>query len=157
MVKNKETISEEMWPLYHEAGHWMIANALGYGGYLTGDLEKGQNFSFVQTSPKVISLQGLKNQILISFGGLSAEKLLEIPLNFGHIGDLTIACDFLKTLNNLEGKTFNYENYLDFPDKEYDYYLSQGEIVLNKVGGKETILKVGNYFYEELNKMKKIK
>ncbi len=151
------SIEEDMWPLYHEAGHWMIAKALGYEGCLTGDLEKSNNFRFIQTSPRIPSHQGLKNQILIAFGGLSAEQLLDIPLNAGYIGDLTIACEDLKQLHSLEGKTFEYNNYLDFPEKEYNYYLSQGKIVLEKLGGKKAILDIGNYFHEELKKAYPIK
>lgn len=153
MIKDTDLINENMWSIYHEAGHWIIAKALGYEGYLTGDLERNKDFRFIQTSPRVFSNQGLKNQILIAFGGLSAEKLLNIPLNAGYIGDLTIACEDLKQLHSLEGKTFEYDNYLDFPDKAYDYYLDQGQIVLEKMGGKNTILEIGNYFHNELKKL----
>lgn len=156
MIKDIDSIEKDMWPLYHEAGHWMIAKALGYEGYLTGSLERNNNFRFIQTSPRIASNQGLKNQILIAFGGLSAEKLVGIHLNIGYIGDLTIAREDLKQLHSLEGKTFEYNNYLDFPDREYDYYISQGQIVLEKLGGKKAILNIGNYFHEELKKAHQI-
>ena len=157
MIKDTDSLEEDMWPFYHEAGHWIIARALGYEGYLTGNLKENNNFNFIQTSPKVLTPQGLKNQILIAFGGLSSEKLLDIPINAGAIGDLTIACEDLKQLHSLEGKTFEYNNYLDFPDKDYDYYLSQGQIVLEKLGGKKAILDTGNYFHGELKKAYQIK
>lgn len=157
MIKDTGLVEERMWPLYHEAGHFMIARALGYGGYLTGNLEKGNNFRFIQTSPKTITSQGLKNQILIAFGGLCAESLLEIPLNAGYIGDLTMACGDLKQLRSLEGKAFECNNYLDFPEEEYKYYLSQGKMVLERLGGKKVILDLGNSFHEELKKRYPIK
>lgn len=140
-------------PIYHEIGHWMIANALGYEGYLTGDIKNNKNFRFVQTSSKDESKQGLKNQILIAFGGLGAEKILNLPENFGAIGDLTIACSDLKKLYSLENKVFEFENYLDFPENEYNYYLIQSQLVLNKIGGKEKILKLGNKVYSQFKQL----
>ena len=136
-------IQTQIIPIYHEIGHWMIANALGYEGYITGDIKDNKDFRFVQTSAIKNSIQGLKNQILIAFGGLGAEKILDIPLNFGHIGDLNIACKHLKELSSLENKAFEFKNYLDFPEKEYDYYLNQSQLVLNQIGGKNAILKYG--------------
>ncbi len=145
-------INPEMYPIYHEIGHWMIATGLGYEGYLTGDIKNQNNFAFRQTTPADYSHQGLKNQLLIAFGGLGAEKILGIPLNAGHIGDMAIACRHLKDLYSLENKIFDFKNYMDFPDKEYEYYLTQSRIVLNQLGGKEAILNYGRSVHEQLSK-----
>lgn len=132
----------------------MIANALGYKGYLTGDIKNNKDFRFVQTSSREESKQGLKNQILIAFGGLGAEKILNIPKNFGAIGDLTIACNDLKKIYSLENKVFEFKNYLDFPDNEYNYYLTQSQLVLNQIGGKEKILKLGDEVYSQFKQLR---
>lgn len=147
-------ITPEMYPIYHEVGHWMIASGLGYEGYLTGDINNQSNFAFVQTTPANNSYQGLKNQLLIAFGGLGAEKLLGIPLNAGHIGDMIIACTHLRDLYSLENKVFEFRNHMDFPDKEYEYYLTQSKLVLNQLGGKDAILSHGQAVYEQLQKFK---
>ena len=140
-------------PIYHEIGHWMIANALGYKGHIVGDIKNNKDFRFIQTSQREESKQGLKNQILIAFGGLGAEKILNIPENIGAIGDLTIACHDLKKFYSLENKIFNFENYLDFPDNEYNYYLTQSQLVLNKIGGKEKILSLGKEVYQQFKQL----
>ena len=92
-----------------------------------------------------------KRKYFNCFWGIGAEKILNIPQNAGCIGDLAFACDYLKQLYSLENKVFEFKNYMDFPDKEYDYYLSQAKIVLNQLGGKETILSNGKYVYEKLS------
>lgn len=140
-------------PIYHEVGHWMIASALGYKGYITGDIKNNKDYRFIQISQREESKQGLKNQIIIAFGGLGAEKILNIPENIGAIGDLTIACKDLKKLYSLENKVFEFKNYLDFPDNEYNYYLTQSQLVLNQLGGKEKILKLGEETYLQFKQL----
>ena len=147
-----ESINEKYWPIYHEVGHWMISRGLSHKGYITGNIKENNEFRFQGfTCPQKNTIQGLKENILIAFGGIGAEKILDIPQNAGCIGDLAFACDYLKQLYSLENKVFEFKNYMDFPDKEYDYYLSQAKIVLNQLGGKETILSNGKYVYEKLS------
>lgn len=147
-------LNPEITPFYHEVGHWMIATGLGYEGYITGNPESNNNFGYILTTPPDNSKQDLKNRLLVAFGGLGAEKLLDIPLNAGHIGDITMACEHLKKLYSLENKIFNFRNHMDFPDKEYEYYLTQSKIVLNQLGGKEAILNHGKSVYEQLQRFK---
>ncbi len=137
-------------PIYHEVGHWMIAKALGHDGYIEGDIAEIKGFGFRQTTPIVHTIQGLKDQILISFGGIGAEKNLNLPLSAGYIRDLTLACWHLKELREMEKKDFNFSNYMDFPDDEHEYYLSQSKIVLNELGGKDKIIEFGEDVYNQL-------
>jgi len=145
-------INPEMYPMYHEIGHWMIATGLGYEGYITCNPDRRSGFTYVLTTAPQNNTQDKKNRILIAFGGLGAEKIIGIPLNAGHIGDLALACNHLKELYSLEGKIFQGKSYMDFPENEYDYYLNQSKIFLNRLGGKDIIIKNGIYLYEQMIK-----
>ncbi len=143
-------MNKSMYPIYHEIGHYIVANEIGYEGFLTGSLKNNNNFKFVQTTSVAENIIGLKNQILICFGGLGAEKILSIPINPGHIGDMKIAFDFLRKLYNLENRIFNFKEFYDFPKEEFDNYLNNSIEILNEYGGSNYLLELGNEFYNYL-------
>ena len=133
-------IPEKLWPLHHEVGHSMVAEELGYGGHIELNTNNPHLWSFHQKY-KSNHEKGLEDQLIIDFAGLGAEKLLEIPKNDMHAEDIKIAFEHLKELYSLQGKNFEYENYLEFPKADHCCYLAQSYSVLNRLGGAETISK----------------
>ncbi len=148
-MENRETLKHGA---HHEGGHFLIANALGYDGIISVNPDLKSGFMFQQTSPVIESAQGFKNQILIAFGGLGVEDLLGLEHGFGYIGDVQIACKYYQKLEELNGRDFNFRNYMDFPEDQFNYYLDQSKIVLNKIGGIPLIKSIGeNIFKDMLN------
>ncbi len=136
--------------IYHEVGHWLVADALGYKGMITGNLKENTSFGFTLLDKIENNERGLKHQLAIAFGGKAAEEILNLPPNAGYIGDLQIACLHLKQLKEIKGEKFEFKNYLDFSENELEKYLQISKSIIQKLGGRELIIENGNYVFNRL-------
>ncbi len=143
-------VNADLAPIYHEVGHWMVANNLGYLAIIKGDLQTMSNFSTEIFAPISNTILGYNNRLVIAFGGRAAEELLKLPLSAGYIGDVLLACDHLEKLYDLEGRIFNYKNYMDFPEREHEIYINNAKDILNQMGGKTQIIDFGKQVYKQL-------
>lgn len=91
----------------HEIGHYIVARALGFPAHFvsvrTGLQSLGETFVNGGNSERHVSLEEVKRQIAVNFGGAEAEKIFGYPEHINAMGDLDASNTLAKDLVGVYG------------------------------------------------------